>query len=365
VKKLIGKFVKTNINCIYRIFRPIVGPAIYIKAKKYKCSRKILYLLTPPAILPNIGDHAQAVAINEWLEDNFKDYKILEFDKNETYLGIDAIKKIIRKDDIIFLHSGGNLGDRGFWTENARRMVINCFPDNKIISLPQTIYFSDTENGVKQLNITQETYNQHSDLTIIARDNHSYALAKLYFPKCKTMVCPDFVLYLNPRCPPLNLRKGVLLCLRRDNESIINQNMKDKIVQQIGDTGEFFNEYDTTLDRLIPRRNREKELKNTLSIFRRHKLVITDRLHGVIFSVITKTPCIVLKTIDHKLPESVGWFSELNYVFLENDINRLSDTINLARDITPVNTVDWRHQYFDQIKENISHDLEGKSHEND
>ena len=141
--------------------------------------------------------------------------------------------------------------------------------------------------------------------------------------------------------------------------------MKERIVQQIGEAGEVFNEYDTTLNKLIPRRNRKKELKDALSIFRSHKLVITDRFHGVIFSVITKTPCIVMKTIDHKLPASVGWFSELNYVFLEDDINRLSETINLARDITPVNTIDWRHQYFDQIKENISHDLKDECHEND
>lgn len=365
MKKLIREFIKNNISYIYSVFRPIAGPLIYMQTKKYKCSRKILYLLTPPANLSNVGDHAQAVAINEWLEDNFKDYKILEFDKNETYLGIGAIKKIIQRDDIIFLHSGGNLGDRGLWTENARRMVINCFPDNKIVSLPQTIYFSDTENGKNQLNITRKTYNQHSNLTIIARDNHSYNLAKLYFPKCKTMVCPDFVLYLNPNCPQLKFRKDVLLCLRKDSESIIDRNMKERIVQQIGDAGEVFNEYDTTLNKLIPRRNRKKELKDALSIFRSHKLVITDRFHGVIFSVITKTPCIVLKTIDHKLPESVGWFSELNYVVLEDDINRLSETINLARDITPVNTIDWRHQYFDQIKENISHDLKDECHEND
>ncbi|MFB8735822.1 polysaccharide pyruvyl transferase family protein [Bacillus sp. SL00103] len=35
------------------------------------------------------------------------------------------------------------------------------------------------------------------------------------------------------------------------------------------------------------------------------QVVVTDRLHGMIFCAITKTPCVVLRSFDHKVMEGV------------------------------------------------------------
>ncbi len=363
-KKFIRAHLKTQ-NSYFEIFLKVIFRKIkmsirfikniifYFKVRKYKNIKKIIYTITPPSSLKNVGDHAQVIAIKKWFMDNFNEYLILEFNKNEVYKYLYYIKKIVNEDDLIFLHSGGNLGDRGLWSENARRLIIKNFPKSKIISLPQTIFFSDTQKGVKELEVTKRIYNNHKDLTIIARDEHSLRLAKDYFPKCKAIACPDFVLYLT-HCDNISEeRKNILLCLRNDSESIIDENLKGKIKKWIGDLGEDCQEYDTTLDRNIPKENREEELNIALNLFRKHKLVITDRFHGVIFSVITKTPCIALKTVDHKLTESIKWFKDLNYIFYTKNYEQLPEIMNKALGIYKFKDISWKKLYFDDLRSKI------------
>ncbi len=363
-KKFIRAHLKTQ-NSYFEIFLKVIFRKIkmsirfikniifYFKVRKYKNIKKIIYTITPPSSLKNVGDHAQVIAIKKWFMDNFNEYLILEFNKNEVYKYLYYIKKIVNEDDLIFLHSGGNLGDRGLWSENARRLIIKNFPKSKIISLPQTIFFSDAQKGVKELEVTKRIYNNHKDLTIIARDEHSLRLAKDYFPKCKAIACPDFVLYLT-HCDNISEeRKNILLCLRNDSESIIDENLKGKIKKWIGDLGEDCQEYDTTLDRNIPKENREEELNIALNLFRKHKLVITDRFHGVIFSVITKTPCIALKTVDHKLTESIKWFKDLNYIFYTKNYEQLPEIMNKALGIYKFKDISWKKLYFDDLRSKI------------
>ena len=343
---LAGKFLA-------KIYRICLCASFYIKFRRYTHIKKIIYALTPSANLRNVGDHAQAMAIRSWLENNFKEYVVLEFNKDEIYRYISSIEKIVHNKDIIFLHSGGNLGDRGLWSENARRLIIQNFPHNKIISLPQTIFFSDTPRGREELEVTKNIYNSHRDLTVLARDEYSLTLAKNYFPRCKTILFPDFVLYLSFSFATTVKKHKVLLCLRKDNESIINESMKHVIIEEIKKNGYDYNTFDTTIERDIPRKNRLNELEQALSFFQKHQLVLTDRFHGIIFAVMTQTPCIVLKTIDHKLRESVKWFQELNYVFYLENFNELSEVIDRALKVNPQGTIEWRERYFDSLKSKI------------
>jgi pyruvyl transferase EpsI len=141
--------------------------------------------------------------------------------------------------------------------------------------------------------------------------------------------------------------------LRNDTESIIDENLKDKIKKWIEYLGENYQEYDTTLNRNILKENREEELNISLNLFRKHKLIITDRFHGVIFSVITKTPCIALKTVDHKLTESIKWFNDLNYIFYVKNYEQLPEIMNKAIKIGQFNDINWRKLYFNDLKSKI------------
>ena len=51
-----------------------------------------------------------------------------------------------------------------------------------------------------------------------------------------------------------------------------------------------------------------------LRSFAAARLVVTDRLHGMIFSAITGTPCVVLSNYNHKVRGTYEWISYLPYI---------------------------------------------------
>mgnify|MGYP001059217178 CR=1 FL=1 len=352
---MILEIVKAKKNIFKKTIKKIKELIFYLKLKKYKNCRKIIYVITPPPNLKNIGDHAQVVAIKKWFKENFAEFKVFEFDKNQVYNYINSIRKITTPHDLIFLHSGGNLGDRGIWSEEARRKIIENFPKNKIISLPQTIFFSNTEKGKRELEKSKKIYNKHRKLTVIARDYHSYDLAKKYFKKCKVMVSPDFVLSLGnfKKKNDEKERDGVLLCFRNDVESSIKEEEKEKIKKYLEALGIEYREFDTTIKNKIPKNKREATLKSTLSFFAKHKLVITDRLHGVVFSIITETPCIALKTVDHKLVGAMKWFIDLEYVKFAKNPSEIYQYIPVLMKFKPKSKIDWKKKYFDDLKNKL------------
>jgi pyruvyl transferase EpsI len=313
----------------------------YNKFKSLKNTKKIIYALTPPPHLANIGDQAQVIAIYNWFKKHYPTYPIIEVDKNQSTRLLPALKLIINKKDIIFLHSGGNMADRAMWSENARRELIINFLNNKIISLPQTISF-----GKEQQIRANEIYSRHPDLTIIARDFESEKLAKKIFPKQKIFSIPDFVLSLNYKLNnPLNNKKA-LLCLRNDNESILNEKERKKISKKIPYKCTFF---DTTFPNPIFNKDRNKKLKDTLDLFSSNDIIITDRFHGVIFSVLCKKPCVVLNTIDHKLRSSILWFKNIKFVKLARNIEeipKVAKEVLLVKDMT---TPNWNKEYFNKL----------------
>ena len=50
------------------------------------------------------------------------------------------------------------------------------------------------------------------------------------------------------------------------------------------------------------------------------KVVITDRLHGMIFAAITETPCIVFNNYNHKVEGTYQWIQYLPYIRFVNDV---------------------------------------------
>ena len=173
----------------------ILGNIHYRKFKQLKHKKKIFYMLIP--IHGNLGDQAIAYASKTFLEDKFSDYEIIEINYADTYKYSKPIKGVLNKDDLIFLHGGGNMGNHYIHEEEARRHIIDKFKDNKIVSFTQTIYFSNDSTGKFELNKTKKVYNSHPNLTIMAREDKSYEKMKFEFKNANIIECPDIVFYLN------------------------------------------------------------------------------------------------------------------------------------------------------------------------
>lgn len=316
-----------------------------------KTEKKIFYMLVPTH--GNLGDQAIAYASRKFLENNFKDYKVIEINMEDTYKYSKAIKSCINKDDLIFLHGGGNMGNHYIREEESRRHIINTFKNNKIISFTQTIYFSNDNEGKKELNQTKKVYNSHDDLTIIAREEKSYNMMKSEFTNVNILKSPDIVFYLNNK---INIstekRINIMTCLRKDKETYISINKKEDFLNKLKDNFEDIIITDTVVDYSVSQDEREKELVKLWTKFYNSKVVITDRLHGMIFCAITKTPCIVTRSLDHKVIESYKWIKDLNYIRLVDGLNfdEIKSIIEELSTLDQIDEFDFDSKYFNRLR---------------
>ena len=293
--------------------------------KIYKNKKKFVLIGTPEH--GNLGDHAITIAQYSILKDNFNDYDFVELTLNEYFEKIEFIKKYIDKEDVIIINGGGNFGNQYLFNENIRRDVIERFPNNKIILFPQTIYFTKDDKGNKELEKSKEIYNKHKKLILVAREKKSYELMKKDFNKCKIMITPDIVLYLNECVNDIN-RSGALFCLRNDLEGKISLKEKEFILKQLKKNFHKVNVTDTIIDNHINKKERKEILKEKLNEFSKSELVITDRIHGMVFAAITATPCIALSNYNYKVKGTYEWIKKLNYIKFTDDIERISELID-------------------------------------
>ena len=144
-----------------------------------------------------------------------------------------------------------------------------------------------------------------------------------------------------------------MICLRNDKESFWNRE-KGKFIKDLKKKYGQINVTDTVIPRNIDIEDREKELYSMWKMFRNSKVVITDRLHGMIFSFITKTPCIVLRSFDHKIIESYKWIENVNYIqFVEKlDFELIDEKIEEMTHIKEYTKTNFKETYFkDMINE--------------
>lgn len=99
----------------------------------------------------------------------------------------------LKKETIVLLHGGGNWGDLYAPHNELRRNVVKRYPDNKIIILPQTVYY----DGIRNARNDAKIFRQHKHLTICARDKYSYRFLKA-FGFCENIfLMPDMAFHIN------------------------------------------------------------------------------------------------------------------------------------------------------------------------
>jgi len=249
----------------------------------------------------NLGDQAIAYALIKFCGDNFPERELIEFQENNVIQYLKWLKKNINPSDTIILQGGGNLGDLYPRYEYVRRTIIRNFPDNKIILFPQSLSFSSDDKGKKERAVFVRTYGKHKHLIVFARDSYSYKRISRLLPSTDVRLCPDIGFYLVGITEEKD-RHGLGLCLRQDTEKSISDNDLQGIIGSISGT---YSTHDTvsTLcdsDQIITGTLREQLVKAKLNEFSGHELIITDRLHGMIFSYVTSTPCVALNNVTGK-----------------------------------------------------------------
>lgn len=295
----------------------------YVKYRKnlvdgVKKGKPIIYYLGIPAHA-NLGDLAQGVCIRNWIRENFQSHYITEIETNALvntkFSVLPMLRKFIKDDDLIVFQSGYTTTDLGGHADEMHRAVIEAVPDQKMIMMPQTIFFKSDINRIR----TSKSYNSAPNLLFLARDKISYEVALDMFPDIKTELFPDIVTTLIGARNFNFDRDGVLFCCRDDEEKYYN----DEAIQSL--VNRFSVNYKTEMRDTTKKENHKIVVKNATKYideeimhYAHFRLIVTDRYHGTILSLIAGTPVIVIRTTDHKVTTGAEWFKGVydNHIFL-------------------------------------------------
>jgi len=186
------------------------GLQVHLKELLYqiiKPGSKAVFLDFP--VYTNIGDLMIYLGTEIWL----KQHPV-------TVLGRWHINNFffpkIDKDFIILLQGGGNFSDL-YSHQSFREKVVSHYPENRIVFLPQSIFFKNE----LELQKSASFLSCHHDLHILIRDHLSMKKAKQHLSKCQLYLAPDMSVFLYPLENTLVLKRGKSknghICLARSD----------------------------------------------------------------------------------------------------------------------------------------------------
>ncbi|OAB41551.1 exopolysaccharide biosynthesis protein [Paenibacillus macquariensis subsp. defensor] len=126
---------------------------------------------------------------------------------------------VIPKDQIIVLQGGGNFGDLYPVHQRLRERIVAEYIHNRIVLLPQTIYFKEES----EYDRTAQLFNNHRDAHLFVRDTLTYGVAIQKFHNCHVYLSPDMAHQLWPIVPKSRPDKELLCFFRTDIEKTSEQ----------------------------------------------------------------------------------------------------------------------------------------------
>lgn len=281
--------------------------------------RTVYLMMTPEH--ENLGDHAIALAETTFLHAHGIDYVEITGDELQT---LQAYNLLSLADGCpILLQGGGYLGTLWQASEELLRELIAANPRSGIVVLPNTIYYEKTPRGQAFFEQSRKVYGGHTNLHLYARERTSYAaMSDVYRNVC---LMPDMVFSMD--CSHQNLpRSGCILSLRQDCERTRTEEQDAIIRAQARELfGDDVRDSDMVDENWIPVSRREEALRAKFAEFGSARLVITDRLHGMIFCAITGTPCIVLDSKSPKVRGCYEWVKDLQNIRFADTPEQIAD----------------------------------------
>lgn len=293
--------------------------------------QKIVLLGTP--YHSNLGDYAQTYCIEQMVKDQYAEYDFFsfevspqsDFDYSSLLL---AIRDKLTEKDTILIQSGMHLTDVYKNEQNLLRQALKVFRENRMIILPQTMFYMNDENKQSFLSYMGEFDN----VMFYAREQHTFEEAKKYLKTENVSMCPDVVHSLIGRFQQYDFeRNGILVCKRKDDDDILISSSKlkenlEKLQMEIHwmDTELEISPSELKMDTAYILNDIVREMS-------KYQLVITDRLHGTIFSLIANTPVLLIGLKSDKVQANYEWYKNvpdiLQYVDLIGNVSEIDEKV--------------------------------------
>jgi len=285
----------------------------------------------------NLGDVAITRAVVRFAGHHLPSHRPYLLCAGHLFHDLRGVARAVDKDDVVAIVGGGNMGDRYADLEEARCHVVTAFRSGRVVSFPQSFDFSDTPVGRHALARSAAAYASHPRLHLFARERESFRRMRRAFPACQVGLAPDIVFSLD-LCSSPSRDLPLLICLRDDSETRLEATHKSAVIEALRS-----HVPDALItDTIVPGprlgyRDYERHLDALWREFARARCVVTDRLHGLIFSVISHTPCVVIENNNHKIRStcetwladspSIRLLTEPTPAAVEAAVEQLSSTV--------------------------------------
>ncbi|WP_261151213.1 polysaccharide pyruvyl transferase family protein [Serratia quinivorans] len=280
----------------------------------------VVYLDYP--LYYNVGDLLIYQGAVKFFSENNVRFKLL---RNAHDYTLAELKRYITPKTTILCQGGGNFGDIYRLHQAMREDVVEAFPENRVIILPQTAFFSND----KMLEVSAKKFRKNKNVIIYSRDTRSVELFKSFTDKVylmpdmahqlysglkKTVTPSNDTLYflrvdceISPDQEKLNLTSDIktidwehviqkkdlifrkvlmkMLALAMRTDSTMLKNMVDKLWRW--HTWNMVNRYS--------------------ELFSSYAKVITSRMHGHILSCLVDTDNTL---IDNSYGKNRGYYNE-------------------------------------------------------
>lgn len=211
----------------------------------------------------------------------------------------------------IVLQGGGTLGDVWWRGQRFRERVVAECPGHRIVQFPEWVYFREQAS----LERARAVFDRHPDLTILARDRQGFEQAREAF-RARVLLCPDAAFGLGP-LPRRSRPVRDIVWLRRDDREtawppppeapdVVAVDWRD---EPPGAASRGARRLLTWLNRAQARRPVPTAARLALYVFiaRRRlvwgrrllslgRVVVTERFHGYVLSLLLGLPHVLLDT---------------------------------------------------------------------
>ncbi|ESO82079.1 hypothetical protein LOTGIDRAFT_170353 [Lottia gigantea] len=202
------------------------------------------------------------------------------------------ISQLYSKDElVIMIQGGGNL--IGWETHDLlRARAFKHFEGFNFIMFPQTLFIKSTP---EHLEFCHQLYRNQENLTMLFRDQISFELGKKHFiGKAQLILAPDMAFQIGPKKRIMDPTYDIVWLKRVDKESPGYEIPVDEIPHDILYTSDDWVVWSTHIDNYNALSNAFMFVNSGFTFLQRGRVVITDRLHGHILSVLMDIPHVLI-----------------------------------------------------------------------
>jgi exopolysaccharide biosynthesis predicted pyruvyltransferase EpsI len=290
----------------------------------------------------NLGDHLIALGEEQLLVERLSDLNIVDIPMPIYANCRKKVMRMIGKNDCVLISGGGWLGSLWMHNEIYVRNIVRDFHDNLLIIMPQTVYYEDNDQGKNEMEISRNIYKEHKRLHLCLRDEASYNFSisnDLVGDSNRCFLLPDMALGYKTQedmTHPLN-KNDALVCFRYDREKILSDEDAQAVREYLWSLGLDTTDTTTVYQYGITHRDRQAEVENKIKEYRSAKIVVTDRLHSMVFSAIAGTSCVAFDNKTQKVSGVYRWMKHLSYIKIACNIEEAKMAIKYLLDTICLN----------------------------